>query len=670
MRQAIRELGRSGALLAVAAIVGHAATATSAEPPSVIIAFDGSGSMWGKIAGTSNPKFAVAREGLRPGLERISPETRIGLASFGHRRQGDCSDVEIMLKPEKLDPGRIIGLLEKLNPKGRGPLTQALREAAKALPTGPQPSSIILIHDDLDNCQQDPCAAAAEIKKSQPALTIHVVGLGLKKEDAGRMECVAKETGGRMFDAQDAGQASAAIGEVLRLASAVASPQRPPAPVPAPVAAPRPAAPPAPRRPPPQPPEITAPGLHLSALLAPKGEPVEAAIQWRVLRDGSDTPIAEATGPQPVLDVPAGSYVVEARAGTITARQTIDVAAKAAVRAAVVLNASALKLSVPLQLGSPHYPSAIVTIREAGSGTPAGSGKVVWIGPIDNDPLVLPPGTYRVSVEDGLTTRARVVAAALGELAEIEMPLGAGRLVLRAVDREGGAEIDRVVFIVTEDDPETAQGRREVARSAAGAADFTLPAGTYYVAARRGAIEVRDRVLVGAGESVARTMALGLGRVALSARLEGGGTAGSEPVLFRVLAAEAGGREVERAAGPTALVELPAGRYRVESLIGRQNATVLREIEVRAGSELRVAIDHPAASVRFRLAEAVGPSAEAFWEIRDARDRLVWRTAQAEPSALLAAGRYKVRVQVRDRQLERQFDVRAGAGRTLDVTVE
>jgi hypothetical protein len=40
---------------------------------------------------------------------------------------------------------------------------------------------------------------------------------------------------------------------------------------------------------------------------------------------------------------------------------------------------------------------------------------------------------------------------------------------------------------------------------------------------------------------------------------------------------------------------------------------------------------------------------------------------EAEPREFLAAGRYTVRAETRERQLSRTFDVRAGEARTLEV---
>jgi hypothetical protein len=63
--------------------------ARAAEEGALVVIVDGSGSMWGQIEGTRQTKLAVTREALRHGLGKFSPQARVGLALFGHRR-GDA----------------------------------------------------------------------------------------------------------------------------------------------------------------------------------------------------------------------------------------------------------------------------------------------------------------------------------------------------------------------------------------------------------------------------------------------------------------------------------------------------------------------------------------------------------------------------------------------------
>src|SRR6516225_10359197 len=202
-----------------------AGLARAGDPASLIIVFDGSGSMWGSIEGAKTSKLVLAREAVRRGLGKINPQTRVGVASFGHRR-GDCGDVEVLRPPEPLDVQRILEPLERLNPKGRGPLTLALREAAKSLPAASK-KSLVLIHDDADNCQQDLCTVAGELRAAN--IAVHVVGLALKAEDTAKMVCLPQLTGGRLFAAVTAADVAPTVEQALLLAGGDAAAAEQPA---------------------------------------------------------------------------------------------------------------------------------------------------------------------------------------------------------------------------------------------------------------------------------------------------------------------------------------------------------------------------------------------------------------------------------------------------------
>ena len=119
------------------------------DGPAIVV-LDGSGSMWGNIGNERPSKFDLARQALRQSLSNLSPRVKLGLMSFGQRRRADCSDVEVLAPPEAGPPERILSIADKLNPKGKGPLSLALRDAASQMPadTG---GSVIVIHDGVDN---------------------------------------------------------------------------------------------------------------------------------------------------------------------------------------------------------------------------------------------------------------------------------------------------------------------------------------------------------------------------------------------------------------------------------------------------------------------------------------------------------------------------------------
>src|SRR5262249_15875382 len=79
----------------------------------------------------------------------------------------------------------------------------------------------------------------------------------------------------------------------------------------------------------------------------------------------------------------------------------------------------------------------------------------------------------------------------------------------------GAWSSEAALLIVMEDDPP--RGRREVARSAASMAEFALPPGTYYITARQGGNEARERLEMGSGDVLRRTLSAAGGRLGLVA---------------------------------------------------------------------------------------------------------------------------------------------------------
>jgi Ca-activated chloride channel family protein len=632
----------------------------------VIIIFDGSGSMAANIEGVRGSKVVLAREAVRRGLTKVGPQTRVGLISFGHRR-GDCGDVELLRPLEPLDVQRIGDSLEKMNPRGRGPLTAALLEAAKPLASVSGRRSVVLIHDDADNCQQNVCAAAEVLRRS--GLVAHVVGLGLKPEDATRMACLTQITGGRFFNARSAEQISTSVEEALRLASGDAAGVDPPAAAAAPSVQPTPV-PGAGAIPPDGP-----PGLYLRAMLGAKTDPVNLPLYWTVFAEGQpEAVLFAARAANPYVPVPLGRYVVAVREGPVTASQTVDAGDKGPTAADLVLNAGTLQVRALAQRSGAPLGDAIVAISETGQ---AVDGKKEAAGPPlamfkgGEGLVMLPAGRYLVRVEQGLVRSERSIVVPAGSQGRIDVPLNAARLLLSVAGTDSSAPADAVVFSVVEDDPDAPKGRREVARSATRQADFVLPPGTYYVVARQGSVEVRERLAVGPGDVVRRTLNVAAGRLALATKPVGATQAPSELVSYRVERLDSFPPEVFTTSRAAPVLVLPGGRYRVEGRYGAMNARTVREVEVKAGQAQQLTLEHQAAALKLRLLANGAPvQAEVFWDIRDEAGATVWTTGQSEPSATLQAGRYLVRAETRDKRYDRTIDLRAGESRLVELIAD
>ena len=203
MRDSVRITGwRRGWTPALAGLAAAAGMAVApheamAQRASAIVILDGSNSMNARLPNDKALKFVTVRDALRTTLPKLTPGTEVGLAAFGARRVNDCSDAEV-IAPPAADFAPVLGALDRFQPRGFSPVVLSLRLAAKSLPPTASKASLVLVIDDLASCRgEDPCAVAGELKKQNPALAIHVVGLGLRPSDAEVLSCMVRQTSRR-----------------------------------------------------------------------------------------------------------------------------------------------------------------------------------------------------------------------------------------------------------------------------------------------------------------------------------------------------------------------------------------------------------------------------------------------------------------------------------------
>jgi Ca-activated chloride channel family protein len=67
----------------------------------VVLVLDASGSMWGQIEGRS--KIEIARDTVADLVAGWRPQNSLGLVGHGHRRKGDCADIETLIPSTTLD---------------------------------------------------------------------------------------------------------------------------------------------------------------------------------------------------------------------------------------------------------------------------------------------------------------------------------------------------------------------------------------------------------------------------------------------------------------------------------------------------------------------------------------------------------------------------------------
>ena len=265
-----------GAGLALASLL----LAGAAQAKSVLFVLDASGSMWGRVG--SEAKIDVARRVLGGLVHDLPADVSVGLEAYGHTRKDDCNDIET-LAPVGSARSEVVGVVERITPRGMTPLTEAIRKASETLKTEEGASHIVVVSDGRETCGGDPCAAAAAARKAGHDLRVHVVGFDVDEEEAGELQCIAKGGGGRYFGARNADELVDASAEVKKTVAAPAPRPKPqPRPEPTPEPAPEPVAAPEP------PPEPTSEVVFRDDF---DGEDLDPS--WEILNPNPDATIVE-----------------------------------------------------------------------------------------------------------------------------------------------------------------------------------------------------------------------------------------------------------------------------------------------------------------------------------------------------------------------------------------
>ena len=185
------------------------ASYADAQPPTkgeivrMVFVLDGSGSMWGQIDGKA--KITIAKAVMAELIAGIPETFHTGLTVYGHRRKGDCGDIEMVLPVGPHNASAMNAKVQAISPKGKTPLSAAVKQAAEALRFTEERATVVLVSDGLETCDIDPCELAAELAMSGVDFTVHVVGFDISAEDQGRLRCLADRTGGLFLAADDAG---------------------------------------------------------------------------------------------------------------------------------------------------------------------------------------------------------------------------------------------------------------------------------------------------------------------------------------------------------------------------------------------------------------------------------------------------------------------------------
>lgn len=202
-----------------------------AEKSQILYILDGSGSMWGRVDGKF--KIQVAKEVMTTLLKETPADIECGVMVYGHRKKGDCADIEMLIPVGPLDREAAISKINGISPKGKTPISDSISLAVNKIKGNEGAGTLVLVSDGIETCGKDPCEVMKELKSGGINFVMHVVGFNVKSKAAKQLACIAEAGGGQYFNTTNARDLLAALNRIKESVvekKAVAPPPPPPEP--------------------------------------------------------------------------------------------------------------------------------------------------------------------------------------------------------------------------------------------------------------------------------------------------------------------------------------------------------------------------------------------------------------------------------------------------------
>ena len=420
-------------------------------PSNLLLVLDASGSMWGQIQGKN--KIVIARQVLKDVLGGLPADARVGLVAYGHRSEGDCEDIELIAPLTAGHTDALTKKIDSLNPKGKTPITGAIRKALESLADDGQPTTIVLVSDGLETCGGDPCALVRDAKESGASFIMHVVGFDIGEVDVSQLECTAQAGGGLYFNAQNADDLAAALDKSVAM-----------------------------------PADLPAASLAVEALVDGQLEDVLIKVfdqqSGQVMAQGR-TYSSAATNPR-YIALPPGTYRIDVDAIRMRGNVQQSVENIAIIEGDTthkVIDFSTGELAVTITRNG-ELSDASVRVYHAGTNEQVAAGRTYRGAKTNPRKFRITPGKYDVKIKaleinSGPEMLFQNVAIAARQNAEISHDFETGTLKVGA--QHGGALVDAVVKVIHVDTGEQVGQGRTYTSEKTNPRTFELAPGTYRV---------------------------------------------------------------------------------------------------------------------------------------------------------------------------------------------
>lgn len=225
MRLSLRTVSALAAMLLPATL-----PASQSCTEDAMIVFDGSGSM--SEMGFNlldEPRIFEARRAIHDSIPQVAAVRRLGLVIYGPGKTASCGNIDLRFGPRTEAARPIIEAVDRLEPAGETPLTEAVARAADVLDYRTRPGVIVLLTDGKETCDGQPCALASALAADAHDLTVHVIGFKVRDDHFGWdnpqdddyerrvtvARCLADSTGGTYASAETLDELTEALTRTL-----------------------------------------------------------------------------------------------------------------------------------------------------------------------------------------------------------------------------------------------------------------------------------------------------------------------------------------------------------------------------------------------------------------------------------------------------------------------
>lgn len=645
--------------LAASTLVFNGFCANATETSKAMLVLDASGSMWSQVDG--KPKIDIARSTIRDLLKDWNPSVELGLSAYGHRRKGDCQDIQTLNKVGSVKAGDILNSINALSPKGKTPLSAAVQQAAEELKFTEDKATVILVSDGHETCGADPCAIGKALSDLGVDFRVHVIGFDIKENKDKGLRCLAKNTGGLYFSAGNASQLNNALKTAVKKVVAEPKPKKQQ--------------------------EAKRPYHRFEAVLATGGDPVKHGMLWEIYKksessDAKPKTIKRTRSGNVIFTLEPERHVAVATYGNAVVRKEFDVEdTDKDTRHTIVLGAGTILASAALDEESAENSDGMQWQVFETTKDIEGRRKKVSTAYNATPVFHLKAVKYLIIAKRGKTSISKEVDVAAGDQKKYSFSLKGGSYRFKALFAPGGETVtEDMRWYVYSRDKSLDGNRKEINRSYDAEAQFTLPEGLYHVVAQRGLAKASKELTVRAGDQVETEFNLNAGLLTAAVAL----TANNEPekkdIRWDIYTADKDSDGKRRHIGESyhakTTFALNEGRYLVKAKSG--DAVTQAEVNIAAGQKLERTFDLKAGRVRLvALAANKKPITRNLrWDVFAAADgsnakaTRVGCSYRASPTFTLNAGSYVVVVKTGGLSNEHTLEVTPGMTQKIDLSIQ